>query len=99
MRSILSSQGIVPSIAMEKEFPVRKTMSCLFPLVWTITLKTFLMILLSGLFFMDPTVVKNHDCLKDCIRIYFYRNRSVSNKQSSKQFQQYLLFRPAMVYN
>src|SRR5687767_11440180 len=48
MRYILSSQDIVPSIAMEKEFPVRKTMSCLFPLAWTITLKTSLMILLYG---------------------------------------------------
>jgi hypothetical protein len=61
MRSILSSQGIVPSIAMEKEFPVRKTMFCLFQQVWTITLKTFLMILQSGLFFMDPMVVRTDD--------------------------------------
>ena len=31
-----------------KKFYAGKTMFCLFPLVWTITLKTFLMILLSG---------------------------------------------------
>ena len=46
--SILSSKDIAHFIAMVEGFPVKKVMLCLFLPAWNITLKTFLMILLSG---------------------------------------------------
>jgi hypothetical protein len=64
MRSISSSKVTVSFIGMAQGSPVKKVMLFSFPPAWNITLKIFLMTLLSGLFFMDPRAERIDDDAK-----------------------------------